>query len=470
MQRALFFKLSLTLALVFVMLIPIGLVRDVVGERMSFRQAARLEIENSWTGPQRVVGPLLVVPYVREQQVSYWDAEQQRHRTTLQQNSERLIVLPEQLRVQGDVQTEERRLGLYKVPVYTAALDLQGRFGAEALERVAEVEEGTTDRIVWERPFLSVTVGDLRGVISQPTMRWGDQAVVFDSGSGLGPSVPGMHAELDPAPLATAEEGAVSRVDRDLLPPPEALADIDFSLDFVLRGMETIRFAPVGRDTRVELESPWPHPSFVGRYLPARYETSAAGFTSSWQASSFSSGMAGLADQCADGTCTPLVENTFGVSLVNTVDIYQQAERSLKYALLFLVLTFGFFFLYEVLKRMAVHPVQYLLVGLALSVFYLLLVSLSEHVAFAWAYLGAAVACSTLLGSYVGSILHSVRRGGLFFTVVSGLYGVLYVILQSEDNALLMGSLLIFGVLATAMLATRRVDWYQVGTRPPESP
>ncbi len=440
MQKTLFIKLAMIGGLILLMMIPIGLIEDVVRERASYRQSARVDIERSWTGSQGVIGPLLVMPYRETTEREVWDEKDQVNRTVTRHYERRLVVLPEALHVEGDIATEERRRGLYKVPVYTADLRVGGRFSNRALRETEQQAEG---RIEWQAPYLSVFIRDLRGVIKQPQLEWAGQSIAFESGAQLSADGTGMHARL-PVLNAAGE------------------AEIEFRFDFLLRGMESLDFAPVGRDTQVKIASAWPHPSFVGRFLPSAHEVSAEGFQAEWLASSFSSGMADLARQCAQGQCGQLLHNTFGVSLIRPVDIYQQAERSLKYGILFLVLTFFAFFLYEVLKRLALHPVQYLLVGLAQSIFFLLLVSLSEHIAFALAYTTAAAACSILLGVYTGAILAGRRSGVIFGGAIAALYGVLYFILQSEDNALLMGSLLLFAILAAAMLATRNVDWYSV--------
>jgi inner membrane protein len=440
MQKTLFIKLALIGGLILLMMIPIGLIEDVVRERASYRDSARLDIERSWTGSQGVIGPLLVVPYRETVEREVWDEKAQLNRPVTRHYERRLVLLPEALHVDGDIATEERRRGLYKVPVYTADLRLGGHFSNR---RLRETEARAEGRIEWDAPYLSVLIRDLRGVIKQPRLRWGEEVLGFESGARLNEAGAGMHAPLPE--WTSAEE-----------------VELSFGFDFLLRGMESLAFAPVGRDTQVKVASAWPHPSFVGRFLPSAHQVSEQGFEAEWLASSFSSGMADLAKQCADGHCGQLLHNTFGLSLIQPVDIYQQAERSLKYGILFLVLTFFAFFLYEILKRLALHPVQYLLVGLAQSIFFLLLVSLSEHVAFALAYSLAAAACSMLLGFYAGGILASRRSGTTFGAAIAALYLVLYLILQSEDNALLMGSLLLFGILAAAMLATRNVDWYGV--------
>ena len=222
------------------------------------------------------------------------------------------------------------------------------------------------------------------------------------------------------------------------------------------------------------MPSAWPHPSFTGRILPdAGTRISREGFAAQWRTSHFATNLSQLHQRCVQSRqCDAFNQHSLAVSFVQPVDLYQTVERSVKYGFLFIGLTFAAFFLFEVLKRLAIHPVQYALVGLALAIFFLLLISLAEHLGFAAAYAIAAASCVTLIGYYVAHVLKSTRRGTLFGLALSALYGLLYVLLRVEDHALLMGSLLVFACVASVMVATRRVDWYAVAVipSPPEDP
>jgi inner membrane protein len=230
-----------------------------------------------------------------------------------------------------------------------------------------------------------------------------------------------------------------------------------------LQGMERLEFVPAGKETIVKVRSAWPHPSFVGRFLPERRTVTDTGFDATWHATYFASDMEQLWNGCGQRECPALTENLLGVAFIQPVDIYLQAERTVKYGVLFLGLTFAVFFLFELFKWLAIHPIQYGLVGVALAIFYLLLLSLSEHLSFWLSYLIAATACVGLLGFYAAYVLRGVRRAAGFASLLAGLYGVLYVLLQLEDYALLMGSLLLFAIIAIVMALTRKVDWYQLG-------
>jgi inner membrane protein len=250
-----------------------------------------------------------------------------------------------------------------------------------------------------------------------------------------------------------------------------AAAEIPFVVKIDLKGTQQINFQPGGRTTTVRLASTWPHPAFAGAFLPDRSRISDAGFDAEWRLSHLGRG---YPQAWRDEDMRPqqieqaAVASRFGVQLITPVDVYHRAERSTKYGALFILLTFCTFFVVELLQRRRLHPVQYLLVGAALCLFYLLLLSLSEHIGFGAAYLAAAVATIAVIGMYAGHVL-----GGQGVRTVAGLsllYGFLYVLLQLEDYALLVGSVSLFLILATVMYATRRVNWYAIGRPASASP
>ena len=245
-----------------------------------------------------------------------------------------------------------------------------------------------------------------------------------------------------------------------------------------LVGTGELAFAPVGESTRVTLTSDWPHPSFAGRFLPLERTVDDTGFSAAWklnalattapQEAAAGSPACAFGDAPADapagrqqGRCI----ETFGVSFIDPVSTYTLSDRATKYGLLFIALTFLGVGAVEVLRQVRVHPIQYLLVGSGIAMFFLLLVSLGEHLPFAWAYLAASVACTVLLGFYGRFVLHGARAGLAFATTIGALYAVLYLLLQLEQRALLFGSLLLFAVLAALMVATRRIDWYALLAR-----
>jgi inner membrane protein len=259
--------------------------------------------------------------------------------------------------------------------------------------------------------------------------------------------------------------------DLGVLPAGKAPATHEFRIVLSLLGTERLDIVPAGAETTVSLASAWPHPSFSGRILPDAGTTiSGEGFAARWRTSHFATNLAQLHQRCVQlRQCDAFNQHSLAVSFIQPVDLYQTVERSVKYGFLFIGLTFAAFFLFEVLKRLAIHPVQYALVGIALAIFFLLLISLSEHLGFAPAYAIAAGSCVALIAYYVGHVLKSMRRGAIFALALSALYGLLYVLLRMEDHALLMGALLVFACVTAAMVATRRVDWYALGANSPAS-
>ncbi len=439
MKTTLYKKVLVIVLLTGLLMIPLAMIEGVVFERSAYRAEARNSIAQSWTAEQQVIGPLLIVPYKERYKEQVWDEKLKRYDLKERTLERQLFISPASLSVNGEVTTETRQRGIYSVPVYNSLLGISGSFD---LRKLSEVVQATEHSIEWQPAYLSVMVSDVRGVGRQPALKWSGQTYEFAPDTGIGGMRDGMHAPLG---MLELQEGLV-----------------EFGFELMLNGMEQLQFSPMGKSTSVSLKSDWPDPSFIGRYLPSSRTIDAEGFSATWNLSSFSSAIPQHLDSCKSGDCSMLMRESFGVRLFNSVDIYQQSERSVKYALMFIGLTFVSFFLYEVMKGLRLHPMQYLLVGLGLSIFYLLLISLSEHMAFVYAYTLATLASTSLIGFYVSSVLRSAKHGGVLTSALLLLYGMLYGILVSEDNSLLMGSLLIFGVLSLVMIVTRRLDWYTI--------
>jgi inner membrane protein len=296
-------------------------------------------------------------------------------------------------------------------------------------------------------------------------------------------AVPAVHVDgvsLEPRP--GADLGWIKHGFSAVLPSGAAGRTVTVDAALELVGTDRLMFLPIGGVTDVEVSSDWPHPGFVGAFLPDERSVSGRGFRAHWRLSRFATGIddavARIRDSMGRGLPVPpdarsgmpgFPDTDLGVRFVQPVDVYQQSERAVKYGFLFVFLTFVAFFLFEVLRRMAVHPIQYVLCGAALALFFLLLVSLSEHLPFAAAYLIASGGCVGLVAFYFGHVLGRMRRGAAFGSLLGALYGFLYVILQSEDYALLLGSLLLFAALAIVMTMTRHVDWYRLSEETPSA-
>jgi inner membrane protein len=335
----------------------------------------------------------------------------------------------------GRIQTERRYRSLYEILLYGTQLKLEGDFVFSAPD--VSVPQGSTLR--WHKPYLVVLVQDSRGLTTIPALTWnGKNQAVQPGHRALNFGVEGgFHAEL-PADV-------------------QAGGQFTFAVDLVLHGMQSLSWIPVGEESRVKLQSNWPHPSFQGRALPRHHRITSEGFDAEWESTHFSTNIAQLISESTAGASLQAQE--IGVKLIQPVDIYLQTERSVKYGFLFIALTFASFLVFETLKRLSIHPVQYGLVGLALVLFYVLLLALSEHMAFAWAYALASLASVSLLGFYVRYVVQTWARSLGFALALALLNVVIYGILMSEDYALLYGACLLFALLAFAMIVTRRVNW-----------
>ena len=440
MNRSLFLKLGTIALLILLLMIPLLLIDGLVGERQGLRNEVLRDIARSSSYRQQITGPILVVPYRKT--VRHWKTDpvsKQRYQEEATQAG-RLYFLPERFSLEGDVRTELRYRGIYQARLYHSDSQISGQFQVPADYGIAQQLQDYQ----FDTPFIAVGISDVRGIGNDLKLRLNGASLSFEPGSGDERFGSGVHVNL-PA----RDSGQAQR--------------LEFAFDLKLQGSEQLSVTPVGRESQVTLRSDWPHPSFVGEYLPSQRQVDEKGFTANWQTSFFATDMQEALGACVQGSCAALESRSFGVSFIDPVDQYLKADRAIKYALLFIVLTFAVFFLFEVLKRLAVHPVQYALVGLSLALFYLLLLSLSEHLGFAIAYGLSALGCVALNTFYVSSVLRSWSRGSGFGVLLAVLYGLLYGLLGAEDYALLMGSLLVFAVLGCVMVLTRKLDWYGVG-------
>ncbi|MGF6224547.1 cell envelope integrity protein CreD [Pseudomonas frederiksbergensis] len=443
MNRSLTLKLGAIALLILLLLIPLLMINGVIQERQQLRDGVLEDIARSSSYSQQLSGPLMVVPYRKT--VRTWKTNEktnQRYQDVREERG-RLYFLPERFELDGQVQTELRARGIYEARLFHADNHISGHFSVPAQ---LGIKEDFAD-YRFDQPFLAVGISDIRGIENALKLELNGQSLDFVPGSQVRWLGEGVHVTLPALDTRQATELA-------------------FGFDLRLQGTGQLQVLPVGKTSKVSLAANWPHPSFIGNYLPAQREITDQGFTANWQTSFFSTNLQEALNSCVSGgQCEAFSGRSFGVSFIDPVDQYLKSDRAIKYALLFIVLTFAGFFLFEVLKSLAVHPVQYALVGVALAFFYLLLLSLSEHIGFASAYLLSASGCVALIGFYVCHVLHSVRHGLSFSTGLAALYGLLYGLLSAEDYALLMGSLLLFGLLGVFMVLTRKLDWYGIGQK-----
>jgi inner membrane protein len=433
MQKKLLHKLLAIGILSILLLIPLSMIESQIAARSARQADVTKNIAESAAGAQTIVGPVISVRY-RERIERRIKQEGSGHESISHDVVEHTRVFPlQRLDIGGDLRVDSLNRGLYRARIYHLAAQLSGNGVIPPKLGLNKVN------LVDARATLVLGISDPRGVEDDPEVRVNGKAhhLVTGTGGGLG----GQGAHI---PLGEFD--------------PIAGASYEFAMPLNLTGLEQLAIAPTANATRVKLNSPWPHPSFQGRFLPQSRTVTKDGFEATWQVSHLARNF----DRAIKASEGPGTGETLGVSLIEPVNVYLKSERAVKYGILFVALTFAAFFLTEILRQLPIHPMQYLLVGLALAIFFLLLVALSEHMDFMAAYAISSIACVALIGTYLAGALGSRLRGAAFGAGIAALYGVLYGVLASEDNALLMGTLLLFLALGTTMLTTRKLDWYRV--------
>lgn len=425
-RNRLFIKGLLIGALILLMLIPAALISDLVSERATRQQEVIKEVSSKWAGAQTITGPVLIVPY-------YTHIKGANNQTVSVKKWAHF--LPDDLKISGSVVPEVRHRTLYDVTLYQSDLRLTGKFNPLQLAGLQLAPED----MVWSEARLLLGINDARGLQDEIALNWGNTQTKFESG------MPENNA---------LKEGLSVAV------PLEAANTMPFTIRLNLRGSERLNFIPVGRSTEVAINSSWPHPDFDGKYMTdVQPSISNKGFSAHWKILQASRP---YPQTWKDGT-PELRASSFGVHLIQPADGYAKTERSVKYAILFISLTFIVFFFLEILQKRQIHPLQYLLVGFALTIFYTLLLSISEYLGFNIAYVIAASATVALIGLYTWNVFQSGKTAIGFTVALGGLYSYIFTLIQLEDFALLFGSIGLFIILAIIMYFSRKIDWYGVG-------
>lgn len=422
-------------ALMLLLMIPLGLVESVVQERHATYLGVLQEIAGLWGGEQVLTGPILLVPFTERFQVEEEyvtrDGEKKVH-LTWKTRGKTAVLLPRSLELKGAMEPRARHRGIYEAMVYECELRLSGHF--DELKRSVEALS-TQDRlseIHWDRSALAVGLTEPKGIVRVVSLS-DSGGIRFAPGTLVTKILPkGFHVP-----------GVPIEADR-----------FDFSIELEIHGSGGFRLTPVGERTRATLTSSWGHPSFYGDVVPDTYEITEEGFKAEWDLSQL---IRAYPQSWVAGAAADLSEVTTGVRLFEPVALYARVTRSVKYGLLFVALTFLTLGLIELVSGTRLHLVQYLLIGLAMALFFLILIAFAEHRGFGEAYLIAAATVVVLNSSYCLAVLPRRALGALVAVVLIALYGVLFTILQAEDYALLSGTLLLVAALAATMFFTRRL-------------
>lgn len=423
--------------LILLLLIPVSMVESLIREREARQAEAIVEVSSKWGEQQTVFGLVLSVPYKTYSKV--YDGEKT-DKFKLIESREYAHFLPEELDIKGDISPEIRYRGIYEVIVYNSKINLTGNFSRPNLD------EWKIDKnnILWDDAFISLGLSDLRSIQENISLKWNDKQYYFN---------PGIESS------DVIGNGISTRV--PINQSDSLKTKIDFSLNLNFNGSSGLNFIPLGKLTKVSINSKWQNPSFIGAFLPDKREINKDGFTANWEVLHLNRSY----PQSFRGSVQGIQESSFGVNLIVPVDEYQKSMRSAKYAVMFITLTFLIFFFVQILNGVKIHPIQYIIVGLALCVFYTLLIALSEHISFKFSYLISSVSIICLITLYAKSIFDNKKLTTLIGLILTALYLFIYSIIQMEDYALLMGSVGLFIVLATIMYLSRKIDWYAIKTK-----
>ncbi|HEY4787021.1 MAG TPA: cell envelope integrity protein CreD [Bacteroidales bacterium] len=423
LKNSITLKLLVIGILVLILLIPAEMIKSLINERSLNWKGAISEVTDKWGDRQVITGPILTIPY---KEVDMKDGKPFEYLMFAH-------FLPEKLNIAGKVNPEIRKRSIYKVILYNTKLSANGYFGSPDFAALNIKPEN----VIWREAFLTIGIPDMRGIRRSIEINWNNKKYVGNPGV--------LNKQI-------VESGINTKVE---VSPDSGQYQFSFNMD--LNGSEYLGFVPLGKETHTILESTWDSPGFTGAFLPEKRQINKTGFNAEWNILHLNRN---YPQQWTSDDKHEVSQSAYGVELISTVDHYQKSMRSAKYAVMFLFLTFLVFFITEIINKSRIHPVQYLLIGISLLIFYTLLISLSEYIGFNFAYTLASLATITLITGYALSVVKKRKAGFLIGAFLLALYGFLFVLLQLEDLSLLIGSIGLFIIIATVMYVSRKVDWY----------
>jgi len=398
------------------------MIQSLIDDRQSYRNEAVREVSKGWAGNQTVSGPVLTINYTKD--IKDKDGK-------ILTSGSRINILPENLSYDVQIFPEKRYRGIYEVILYRAKIIMNGKFNTSEINK-------TIDSKKIEGAYVSFNLSDLRGMQKESKLKWNDSDYNLTAG---------LHSQN------VLKNGFSSDIPIEL-----NKNEYSFNIDLMINGLDNLEFLPIGRTTNVKIRSTWDTPSFAGAFIPSERKIDENGFTASWIINSFNRPF----PQQWNDEYHDVFSYAFGVNLLVPVDQYQMTMRSSKYGLMIIVLTFLSFFMLELFGKTAIHPIQYLLVGLALVIFYSLLLAISEYFSFDVSYIIASMSVILLISIYITSVYKSIKIGTIIFFAFIVFYGFMYTILLLQDYSLLIGNIALFGLLASVMMLTRKLNWFDV--------
>ena len=431
LKSNIYFKLGTILIIILLLMIPTSMIKGLINEREFTQGEAIHEVSSKWGEAQTISGPFITIPYYRYHK----EYSQSDSTSKIIQIKEYLHVLPSQLDISGSIEPEKRYRGIYEIVVYNSKLNISGTFNKFDIAAL-DIQQ---KNILFDKAEFVVGINDLRGIEEQIKLTWGDDKISFN---------PGVSSN----DIVSSGINALLKLD------PNDSTKYNFNLSIHLKGSQQLYFTPVGKITDININSKWQNPSFNGAFLPDSREINEKGFKANWNVLHLNRNF----PQIWSGSQHSINDSSFGIDLLLPVDNYQKSYRSIRYAILFIVFTFLVFFFIEILNKIFIHPIQYILVGVALIVFYTLLLSLSEHLKYNMAFIISALATLLLIAGYVRAILGSSKLTWLITGILTVLYTFIFVIIQLQDYALLIGSIGIFIILGLVMYFSRKINWYDL--------
>lgn len=431
LKNNIYLKAAAIIIITLLLLIPTSMIKNMILERESTQREAIREVSSKWGEEQTLSGPFISIPYYRYiKEFSKKDSTEK-----VIQLKEYLHILPSQLTISGDIHPEKRYRGIYEIVVYNSKIDISGTFdklGFNAFDIQPQ-------DILFDKAEFIIGINDLRGIEEQVELVWNGTKVPFNPG-------------------VSSNDVVRSGINALLTLNSDDSSKYDFSLSLDLKGSQLLYFTPVGKVTDINISSEWNNPSFNGAFLPDTREVTDKGFKANWNVLHLNRNY----PQAWTNNRYSINQSSFGIDLLLPVDNYQKSYRSIRYAILFIGFTFLVFFFIEVMNKTFIHPIQYILVGVALVVFYTLLLSISEHLKYNWAFVISALSTLLLIAGYIRAILKSGKLTILLSGILTILYTFIFVIIQLQDYALLIGSIGIFIILGLVMYFSRKIDWYNL--------
>ncbi len=434
LKNNLYFKIVTIFIIALLLLIPTSMIESLIFERENTQKEAISEVSSKWGEEQTISGPFISIPYTKfVKEFSKKDSAEK-----LVPVKDFIHVLPNVLNINGNINPEERNRGIYEIVVYNSKVNISGKFSSINLSEFDIPKEN----IQFDKAYLTVGINDLRGIEEQINLKWNTKTVSFNPG-------------------VTNNDIVKSGINAPVTVSSNDSLEYGFSFDINLKGSQLLYFTPVGKVTDINMSSSWKNPSFNGAFLPDTRTVSDSGFKANWNVLHLNRNY----PQAWIGSKFNIDNSAFGINLLLPVDNYQKSYRSIRYAILFIAFTFMVFFFIEILNKVFIHPIQYILVGIALIVFYSLLLSISEHLKFNLAFIISAIATLLLIAGYVKAILKSTQLTYLISSILLILYSFIFIIIQLQDFALLIGSIGIFIILGLVMYFSRKIDWYSLNLK-----